>query len=140
MLQLAVSTSFNLGGSDYIICNKIYCIQIKFTMTCINKLQWQIWGEGRVCTSSLTRRRFTGWRKCLENLCRKTSENGMFTSCIIALRIYTYLSCRTSRMASCITCTASVEKPGNKRILSSPKTGESNRKCSFINSRLDVHL
>ena len=33
---------------------------------------------------------------------------------------------QTSRMVSCITCTASVEKTGNRRILSSPKTEGSN--------------
>ena len=36
-----------------------------------------------VCTS-LVRRHFAGRRKHLETLCRKTLENGMFTSRVIA--------------------------------------------------------
>ena len=62
---------------------------------------------GPTCTSyhSLAYRHFAWQRKRLETLCRKTLENGMFMSRVIALRMYTCLSRRMSKMASCITST-----------------------------------
>ena len=42
---------------------------------------------------SLAHRHFTGRRKCLETLCRKTLENGMFTSRVIAnMYIYVFVT------------------------------------------------